>query len=86
MTAPRNPGRKGRPVVIRGVAYPSCAAADLSTMIDEEMLRRARAAGRDLDRHGAGTRVPTTLDGVTYESRAAAGRATGTDPRKLSGL
>ena len=80
-----NPGRKGRPVTIRGVEYPSCAAAARALDLDEKTVRLARIAGK-LDGLGSRRRVSIEIDGEIYDSRAAAARALGVPYHTLRGL
>lgn len=73
-----------KPVTVRGVGYPSHAAASRALGISEATFLRAAKIGQDnIDRAGLGRGVEITVDGVAYPSKAAASRALGIPYRKL---
>ena len=71
-------GRKPNPVTIRGVEYPSQAAAAAALGVNPGTIHCAAKHGR-LDAVGLGTNPskPTTIRGVEYPSRRAAAQALG---------
>ncbi len=62
--------------IIRGVEYPSMAAAARALGVHRSVVWRAAERGT-LDRVGFGDKVPVTIDGITYPSLSEAGRALG---------
>jgi len=75
-----------RPVTIRGVDYPSIAAASRALGVRREAVDKAIAAGR-LEFCGLGRGIPDpmpiTIRGVAYPSARAAAQALGVKPSAI---
>jgi hypothetical protein len=69
--------------IIRGVEYPSMAAAARALGVNRVAVWQAAERGT-LNRVGFGDKVPVIIDGITYPSLSEAARALGITHQSVS--